>query len=186
MKYIKTKRLILRLAGKWFKNIYQDESGSGCQTLFPSLQTPEESAEYARTAQNALSTEALACLLWKGKAPERIYRFHRNSLARKQTVHWTLIFCRPSKSDGEKAGKKHWNQGFATEAARGVKFVERQTDIKSVCLYVSTQYSIDQYNGENRRRNPSKTWPSRIMDGHSLKRHVLFKNPTPKERRFKL
>ena len=94
----------------------------------------------------------------------------------------------PAIEIGWRLQKKHWNQGFATEAARGVlKFVERQTDIKEVYAYTSVR-NIPSINiMEKIGMEPVKTFDHPgIMDGHSLKRHVLFKKSTQKERRFKL
>src|SRR5699024_6506888 len=56
-------------------------------------------------------------------------------------VHDTLDFdFLPCIEIGWRLQKKHWNQGFATEAARGVlKFVERQTDIKEVYAYTAVR-----------------------------------------------
>ena len=187
MKYIKTKRLILRdwqeSDVKTFIRMNQDPD---VRRYFPSLQTPEESVEYARTAQKCIVDRGFGLFAVERKDTKEFIGFTGiHVLEADDTLDFDFL---PAIEIGWRLQKKHWNQGFATEAARAVlKFVERQTDIKEVYAYTSVR-NIPSINiMEKIGMEPVKTFDHPgIMDGHSLKRHVLFKKSTQKKRRFKL
>lgn len=187
MKYIKTKRLILR---DWqesdLKPFIKMNLDPDVRRYFPNLQTPEESVNYAKASQKSILDRGFGLFAVERKDTGEFIGF---TGIRVLEADGSLDFeFLPCIEIGWRLAKKHWNQGFATEAARGVmKFVERQTDIKEVYAFTAKK-NIPSINIMEKLGMEVVTefeHPS-IMEGHSLKPHILYKVSTKKGRRLKM
>lgn len=187
MKYIKTKRLILR---DWqdsdLKTFIRMNQDRDVRRYFPSLNTPEESIEYARVAQKCIVDRGFGLFAIERKDTNEFIGFTGiHVLEADDSLEFDFLPCIEI---GWRLAKKHWNRGYATEATRGVlKFVERQTDIKEVYAFTAAR-NIPSINiMEKIGMEPLENFDHPdIIEGHSLKPHVLYKISTEKGRRFKL
>lgn len=186
MKYIKTKRLILR---DWqeddLKAFVRMNQDPDVRRYFPSLSTPKESIHYAKEAQKSIEDRGFGLFAVERRDTNEFIGFTGiHVLEADDSLDFDFLPCIEM---GWRFAKKHWNQGFATEAARGVlKFVERQTDIKEVYAFTAIRNipSINIMEKLEMEYLQTFNHPD-IIDGHSLKPHVLFKISTEKGRRFK-
>ena len=187
MKYIKTKRLILR---DWQESdiepFVQMNLDRDVRRYFPSLQTREESILYAHNAQRGIRDRGFGLFAVERKDTNEFIGFTGiHVLEADDNLDFEFLPC---VEIGWRLKKKHWNQGFATEAAKGVlKFVQRQTDIKEIYAFTAVRNKPSINIMEKLGMEEVRTFDHpAIIDGHALKPHVLYKISTKKERRFKL
>lgn len=188
MKYIKTKRLILR---DWknsdippFIIMNRDPD---VRRFFPSIVTPEKSKQFVFEAQKDIEDRGFGLFAVERRDTGEFIGFTGVQVL-EEDGPFNLDFF-PCIEIGWRLMKKHWNQGFATEAAMGVlKFIQRNTEIKEVYAYsakrnfpstnIMEKLGMEQF---------SEFDHPLIEDHHSLKRQVVYKiNLEEKRRRFKL
>ncbi|CAM4258937.1 GNAT family N-acetyltransferase [Lacicoccus alkaliphilus] len=187
MKYIKTKRLILR---DWkesdipkFIELNRDRD---VRRYFPDVATPEESKAFILNAQRDIDARGFGLFAVENRHTKEFIGFTGIQVW-EEDGPLKLHFL-PSIEIGWRFAKRYWNQGFATEAARGVvKFAERNTDIREIYAYTaSINYpSINIMLKLGMKKVHTFEHPS-IIDGHSLKKHVVYKMDIKKRHRFKL
>lgn len=143
MRYIKTKRLILR---SWqpedvipFIKATQDRD---VNQFTPKMMTIKEAREFARLSSASVNDRGFGLFAVErrdtkefiGIAGIRVKQFDDKKHAHDMHTMFPCIELYVMLI------KKHWNHGFATEALRGVvKFTEKKTDIQSVYAFVSNR-----------------------------------------------
>src|SRR5690625_1884243 len=187
MKYIKTKRLILR---DWKESDIPEfialNMDKDVRRYFPNTATPEESREFILNAQRDIDARGFGLFAVERRDTKEFIGFTGIQVW-EEDGPLKLHFL-PSIEIGWRLAKRHWNQGFATEAARGVvKFAEHNTDIREIYAYTaSINYpSINIMLKLGMNKVYTFEHPS-IIDGHSLKTHVVYKMDIKKRHRFKL
>ncbi|MFD2830307.1 GNAT family N-acetyltransferase [Corticicoccus populi] len=187
MKYIKTKRLILR---DWknsdipvFISMNMDPD---VRRYFPDTVPVEVSRQFIFDAQKDIEDRGFGLFAVERRDTGEFIGFTGVQVL-EEDGDFNLEFL-PCIEIGWRFMKKHWNQGFATEAAVGVlKFIQRNTDIKEVYAYASKRNfpSINIMKKIGMDEVDVFNHPL-IEDGHSLKRQVVYKIELKKGHRFKL
>ncbi|CAM2859276.1 GNAT family N-acetyltransferase [Salinicoccus roseus] len=176
MKYIKTKRLILR---DWqqsdtapFIAMNQDPD---VRRYFPEKLSTEASKQFIVDAQKDIEDRGFGLFAVERRDTGEFIGFTGIQVL-EEDGPFRLEFL-PCIEIGWRLMKKHWNQGFATEAAVGVlKFAERHTDIKEVYGLAAKRNwpSIHVMEKIGMARVEEFDHPL-IMEGHSLRKHVVYK-----------
>lgn len=187
MKYIKTKRLILR---DWKESdipkFIKMNADKDVRRYFPNIATPEESREFVLSAQSDIDARGFGLFAVERRDTNEFIGFTGIQVWEEEGP--LKLHFLPTIEIGWRFAKPHWNQGFATEAALGVvKFVERNTDIKEIYAYTSSiNYpSINIMLKLGMQKVQSFEHPL-IMEGHSLKTQVVYKTDIKKRHRFRL
>lgn len=187
MKYIKTKRLILR---DWkqsdipeFVKMNMDRD---VRRYFPNVQTVDASKKQAVEIQKDIEDRGFGLFAVERRDTGEFIGFTGMQVLEEDGPFRLEIL--PCIEIGWRISKKDWNQGFATEAARGVlKFAERHTDIKEVYALAAERNvpSINIMKKIGMEKVDEFDHPQ-IVDGHSLKKHVIYYIELEKRRRFSL
>jgi RimJ/RimL family protein N-acetyltransferase len=187
MKYIKTKRLILR---DWknsdiapFTAMNRDPD---VRRYFPELITPEESKQFVFEAQKDIEDRGFGLFAIERRDTGEFIGYTGVQVL-EEDGPFNLEFF-PCIEIGWRLIKKHWNQGFATEAATGVlKFIKRNTEIKEVYAYSAERNfpSINIMRKLGMEEFDTFLHPL-IEDHHSLKKQVVYKIKIEKQSRFKM
>lgn len=187
MKYIKTKRLILR---DWensdIKPFIKMNLDPDVRRYFPSTVAAEDSKQFILDAQKDIEDRGFGLFAVERRDTGEFIGFTGVQVL-EEDGPFNLDFF-PCIEIGWRLMKKYWNQGYATEAALGVlKFIQRNTDIKEVYAY-STKNNYPSINiMEKIGMQQVDTFEHPlIVDGHSLKPQVVYKLSVEKRHRFKL
>ncbi|GAA3734299.1 GNAT family N-acetyltransferase [Salinicoccus jeotgali] len=176
MKYIKTKRLILR---DWqdsdihpFIKMNQDPD---VRRYFPSKLSEEDSKNFVREAQKDIEDRGFGLFAIERRDNGAFIGFAGMQVL-EENGPFRLEFL-PCIEIGWRLSKRNWNQGFATEAALGVlKFSERHTDIKEIYALAAQKNrpSINVMEKIGMKKIGEISHPL-VEDGHSLKPHIVYK-----------
>lgn len=187
MKYIKTKRLIMR---DWKKSDIQEfvkmNKDRDVRRYFPSVLSAEASKKRAVEIQQDIEDRGFGLFAVERRDTGEFIGFTGMQVLEEDGPFRLEIL--PCIEIGWRLAKKHWNQGFATEAAEGVlKFAERHTDIKEVYALAAKRNvpSISIMEKVGMKKVDEFDHPQ-VIDGHSLKKHVIYTIELEKRRRFSL
>ena len=185
MKYIKTKRLILR---DWKQSdipaFIKMNLDKDVRRYFPDRLSPEASRRMAVEIQKDIGDRGFGLFAVERKDTGEFIGFTGIQVL-EEDGPFKLEFL-PCIEIGWRFSKKHWNQGFATEAAKGIlKFAERHTDIKQIYALAAKRNkpSISIMKKIGMKQTDEFDHPQ-IMNGHSLQRHVIYKVELTHRRRF--
>ncbi|MFC3420337.1 GNAT family N-acetyltransferase [Salinicoccus hispanicus] len=183
MKYIKTKRLILR---DWqqsdithFIRMNQDPD---VRRYFPNVLSREASRQFVIDAQKDIEDRGFGLFAIERRDTGEFIGFTGIQVL-EEDGPFRLDFL-PCIEIGWRLMKKHWNQGFATEAAVGVlKFAERHTDIKEIYALAAKRNFPSIHVMEKIGMSQLETFDHPLIaDGHSLKKHIVYKLEISKRR----
>ncbi|KKK34532.1 hypothetical protein WN59_07335 [Salinicoccus sediminis] len=187
MKYIKTKRLIMR---DWkqsdipeFVRMNMDRD---VRRYFPNVLSAGVSEKLAVEIQKDIEDRGFGLFAVERRDTGEFIGFTGMQVLEEDGPFRLEML--PGIEIGWRFSKKHWNQGFATEAARGVlKFAERHTDIKEIYALAAERNlpSINIMKKIGMEKMDEFDHPL-IVDGHSLKKHVIYHIELEKRRRFPL
>lgn len=187
MKYIKTKRLILR---DWKEGditpFIEMNKDPDVRRYFPYRATPEESRWFIFESQKDIEDRGFGLFAVERRDTGGFIGFAGIQVLEEDGPLNLEFF--PAIEIGWRLDKKQWNQGFATEAAIGVlKFVKRNTDIREIYALAAkrNQPSINIMKKIGMEKTGEFEHPL-IEYGHSLKSNVVYKITIEKGRRFKL
>jgi len=187
MKYIKTKRLIMR---DWkqsdipeFVRMNMDRD---VRRYFPNVLSAGTSEKLAVEIQKDIEDRGFGLFAVERRDTGEFIGFTGMQVLEEDGPFRLEML--PGIEIGWRFSKRHWNQGFATEAARGVlKFAERHTDIKEIYALAAERNvpSINIMEKIGMEKMDEFDHPL-IIDGHSLKKHVIYHIELEKRRRFPL
>lgn len=187
MKYIKTKRLIMR---DWkqsdipeFVRMNMDRD---VRRYFPNVLSAQVSEKLAVEIQKDIEDRGFGLFAVERRDTGEFIGFTGLQVLEEDGPFRLEML--PGIEIGWRFSKKHWNHGFATEAARGVlKFAERHTDIKEIYALAAERNlpSINIMKKIGMEKMDEFDHPL-IVDGHSLKKHVIYHIELEKRRRFPL
>lgn len=183
MRYIKTKRLNLR---SWKKEdvipFLKSTQDRDTVQYFPHMMTIKEAREFVKQSSASVRDRGFGLFAVErrdtkefiGVAGIQVKQFNE----KRYENHMHVMF--PCIEIFVMLRKKFWNQGFATEALKGViKFTEKKTDIKEIYAFTSKKNlpaqnvidKLDMYKVDTFKHK-------QFVDGHSNQEFIIFKKET--------